>query len=442
MGEKRLVRPLCISASVSGRPWMASKVKIAWATPGRAKGRGFVRRDLVALSTPRVWQGSPATSGLFAIEQPPSSPNVLDQFGSSSIERSASARAAGSSSRTALHQSKSRSQVRRATAPSLSDPRRRRSSGGRERRCLALPDLGSSLGRILLPKGLTGLLDRASLCLMARSRWIRWFLPVAASSAKRRNGLLRALILALVFGGALLAGETTTGVRTAKAATAGCGTAQARFVGRTFDPSGYEPWGAQANITRRVHPDLCTSGAATDSSVWAMLAGDGPTSQYAQIGFIYANYLSTPLEFFWEYSKCSGCAFGQHFWGQPGLDVQKNYKVLRFASDGHLHMILDNTQAPCDATYGCAETPFDPLNAWPGTNSEWYSETQHPGDDVFGLAGTGNLTDVNAIQTYQPNGPWVNQNYTGGPTACYLNITEITSNSHFRSWTAPLDHSC
>lgn len=62
-------------------------------------------------------------------------------------------------------------------------------------------------------------------------------------------------------------------------------------------------------------------------------------------------------------------------------------------------------------------------------------------DDVFGHSG--NKTNFKEVQTKNTSNNWVYQNWTSGvETFCYYKTEEITINSHFRSWTQPINHNC
>jgi hypothetical protein len=249
----------------------------------------------------------------------------------------------------------------------------------------------------------------------------------------RRHGVLTATLLAA----ALVAARA--GDPIAYGATS-CGSNIHVFAGRSFNPPGYESHGARANVLRTASPDLCTSGQTTDSSVWVMLAGDGTSDGYAQIGYIYKNYGSDANRFFYEWRKTSGGSFVQVMFGTPVHGDTYDFRASRYDTDGHIHLILDGAQAQCGAS-DCAETNFDPLTAWSGTNNQWFEETQYQGDDVHGTSGE--KTDLNGVNTRAPSGDWVVQTWNGGGTGqCFIHTDEINTNSHFQSWTSPLNHSC
>lgn len=229
----------------------------------------------------------------------------------------------------------------------------------------------------------------------------------------------------------------------ADAATATCGTGGNCFAGRGFQAQGYEPRGAAANIEVRTAP-LCTSGPDTDSTAWSMLAGDDNPYQYAQIGYIHKNYGSTPLRFFYERSQDPGQAFEQVLFGHPVYGNTPNFKAPRYPSDGRIHLLIDDAPPPgaaCNDENLCVTT-FDPLQAWSGTNAQWFAETLHPGDDVVGTSG--NRTDFRQVQVKKANENWVNEDFNFGapPSFCYYHAQEQTSDSFFRTWTNPVDHNC
>ncbi len=241
----------------------------------------------------------------------------------------------------------------------------------------------------------------------------------------------------------------------ARAATS-CSTANFFFAGRGWDPNTYEPRGAVASISIE-SADLCNNASNyTDTSAWSMVAGDGAGPKYAQIGYLKHNGIncgcgSVQRRFFYEWSKCAGCDFGQVYFGAPSLGTTHDFKVVRDDTSGHLVMYLNGSTPDCSGSCPfsncpqnhnqCAETTFDPLNAWSGTNNQWFEESHNLGSDVLGTNSSRTL--FSQVRTNKPNGDWVNQTWnSSGSGICYYNVNEITSDSRFEAWTQPLDHSC
>ena len=167
-----------------------------------------------------------------------------------------------------------------------------------------------------------------------------------------------------------------------------------------------------------------------------MLAGDGPTGGWGQIGYIYKyNWGTYPSAFVTQYIQLNDGAHtpATHFWGSPTTGTTYTFKAGWDPTDQHLHLWLNGTDE--------AETNWNPFNVWSGSNSEWFEETKNLGDDVFGL--TGSRTQFDNVMTKNASNTWVNQNWNGiGSSLCYYHVHEITSDSHFEAWTDPVDHNC
>jgi len=137
---------------------------------------------------------------------------------------------------------------------------------------------------------------------------------------------------------------------------------------------------------------------------------------YAQIGFTLKN-AGTYLRYFWEWTK-TGNPFYQSYFGIPSVGLSNNFKVSRYPSDGHFHLLLDNDAPPCNTDGVCPQTNFDPLVQWSGRNNQWYGETFHPGDDVAGLVDSKN--DFSSVQTLGSDDNWHTYGFTSfASDECY-----------------------
>src|SRR6266508_2468992 len=137
--------------------------------------------------------------------------------------------------------------------------------------------------------------------------------------------------------------------------------------------------GAAASIEAK-KANLCDENFTIDSrtsSSWAMLAtGIGDTAcggqQYAQIG--YAHRIHTDdvkvFRFFWQWTRKSpDCSPATRFWSNgtdgPFAGTTYDFKVSRYLSDDHLHMLINDgaIDTPCNVDGTCAETNYDPLGS-------------------------------------------------------------------------------
>jgi len=166
-----------------------------------------------------------------------------------------------------------------------------------------------------------------------------------------------------------------------------------------------------------------------------MLATDDGNG-WAQIGFDNANQTNGSIwdlnDFFIQWRRGSGYSLMYLYWGAPSSGSSYDFKATRETSDGYIHLIKDGADE--------WQTDFDPLNAWRYRNSEFFNETHHRGDDFYGTSG--NRIDFSNVQSKTISG-WQYQNWNmAGTSECYGHVSEVTGNSHFQSWTAPLDHNC
>lgn len=129
-----------------------------------------------------------------------------------------------------------------------------------------------------------------------------------------------------------------------QAALSNCGTQSNVFSGRGYDPSGYQPRGTEAEIDVDVGA-LCQSGNGPDTftTSWVMLADQ--TNGYAQVGHMFKNFGSNNHRFFYEYDE-GPSGFTRVFWGNPVFGNHHNFRVSRFASDGHIHFIVEDNNPP------------------------------------------------------------------------------------------------
>jgi len=226
-------------------------------------------------------------------------------------------------------------------------------------------------------------------------------------------------------------------ITTAEAALANCGSAGQHFSGRIFNPSGYQSRGSEAEIDIRSGP-LCESGngPSTFSTSWVMLQNDEGMGGYAQVGHFFKNFGQENHRFFYEFRRSTAVSFTRVLWGDPVFGNHHNFRASRRTSDGHVVFTVEDNNPP-----GAAETNFDPLNAWPGTKSAWSSEVLHIASDVPGTPTA--KTNFQFVHHKNSSETWQLQNYVGVvPTKCYFPVSEVTNNSHFRSWTSNPNHTC
>lgn len=222
----------------------------------------------------------------------------------------------------------------------------------------------------------------------------------------------------------------------ADAALPTCGSQTAHFSGRGYDPSGYRPRGAEAEIDVNAGA-LCAggSGPATFFTSWVMLGSGG--NGYAQVGHMFKNFGSNNHRFFWEYDRTGSGSFTRVFWGNPVFGNHHNFRASRHTSDGHIHFTVEGNNPPAGA-----ETNFDPLQQWSNIIAWWSSEVAHTGSDVPGTPT--NKANYQFVHHKNTNETWQLQNWNlnATPSPCYFKENEVTSDSHFRSWTSSPNHTC
>jgi hypothetical protein len=227
------------------------------------------------------------------------------------------------------------------------------------------------------------------------------------------------------------------------AATGGCGVEGPHFAGVKYAPGNgsYAVRGSKAKIDIQI-ADLCTNQGGTFSNAWAMVASADATG-WAQIGYIVTTPSEPELHYFWQWMKdgtVGGSPSGTYLWGSPDAGSEKTFKVERLGTTGHLHMYLAGSEAPCNPDGPCAETSFDPLQAWNGTQAQWFGETGWAGSDVVGVVG--DKANVDNVQVEFTSG-WSSPNWSDvSADRCYYHAGVVDNGSHFRLWTDPLDHDC
>lgn len=220
--------------------------------------------------------------------------------------------------------------------------------------------------------------------------------------------------------------------------------------GRGFDSSSYKVRGAKADITLR-DGALCIPNPTSDTSVstWVMVRGRDSTFRYAQIGYRQHRFFQNPnwvtvKEYFIQYINCSslfGC-YGtsndlvDEAWGTPVAGQTHNFKVSRWNSDSHIHLLFDGSSPSCPPA--CDEvTPWDPLN-WDNPVGQWMEESHNTGSDVPGVSA--NPVDFDGVRTLNDSDSWVTQNWNFsaadlGTNYCAYRTTEVDSNNEFLSFT-------
>lgn len=245
-------------------------------------------------------------------------------------------------------------------------------------------------------------------------------------SRRRVADLAAAAVLALLYLG-------VTSVSGAQAAVS-CGIASQSHAGRIYDPT-YSARGAEAEIDVRSGV-LCQggSGPATFATSWVMMVR-GDLTGYAQVGHMFKNFGSGNFRFFYEYDKDGPTNLTRVFWGNPVSGNHHNYRAARQTGDGHIHFTVEGNNPP-----GGAETPWDPLAIWNEVDVQWASETLHIGSDIPGTPGV--RVDFQFVHHKNNNETWTLQNYVPALKPCYFSVNEITSDSHFESWTNDPVHAC
>ncbi len=98
--------------------------------------------------------------------------------------------------------------------------------------------------------------------------------------------------------------------------------------------------------------------------------------------------------FFWQWTRDAlRYPVYSHWWGNPSIGSVHNYKVSRYASDGNIHLLLDDGNAQCASDGTCGVTGFDPFVRWPDVRAEFHAETHYYESDMAGDAnnhGVGN----------------------------------------------------
>jgi hypothetical protein len=203
----------------------------------------------------------------------------------------------------------------------------------------------------------------------------------------------------------------------------------------------YHVRGAKALIEIR-SADLCTSEGSTFSGAWSMVAS-ADAHGWAQIG--YLNRSTSPtLTYFWQWMKdttASTPRTATALFGSPAEGDSKTFRVEYLQSDDALHLFYGPDEGPCNSGGDCPTTPFDPLNAWNGTQGQWYGETGFAGSDVPGRSTS--KTDFDTVRVKEPGTDWTQENWTAtGSDKCFYKQDIINNGDHFKIWTQPIDHDC
>lgn len=221
-----------------------------------------------------------------------------------------------------------------------------------------------------------------------------------------------------------------------------CGTANAHFVSEKYDADSWKVRGAQTDLDIRPG-DTCTGNPYAESSAWAMLMRPNGAG-YAQIGYLWKSNGNS--RYFFEWTKgSSGSVVVNGEWGNPTVNDNVNFKVSYYPSDNRIHLLIhfDNVP-PCDGS-DCPVTNFDPVfgqDSWPDILAQFAAETDDNGSNIVGTSSS--KADFYYVEEKNSSDNWASHNWNGGfaPDRCYYHRDEVDSDSHFRVWTAPLDHSC
>lgn len=237
-----------------------------------------------------------------------------------------------------------------------------------------------------------------------------------------------------------------TTASSALAAVANCGAPEYIHNGFQVDRPGGPTLGSKARI--EVRPvDLCNAQEPreTFSSTWVMVY-NGSGTGWAQIGWDKKSSApGTQRRFFWQWVKDirdNPPNVRTFFWGSPENGTFYDFRVSRYPSDGHLHMIRDGSQAPDNDNGIPAETSFDHLNAWNGILSAFSNEVFDRQNDVPGT--NSNRMGFRDVQIKNGQNEWVHHDWTGnnGPIPCFYHRNTIQNGHSFQLWTNPIDHSC
>lgn len=223
----------------------------------------------------------------------------------------------------------------------------------------------------------------------------------------------------------------------ARASLYSCGTAGNFGEGKIYNPPTAQVMGARVDLAYR-QANLCQT-TDSDSTGWAMVRADGGEG-WAQIGFIHKNYGEIFLRFFWQWVEDFGVTETHTaVFGEPDPSTPNNFKVSRYTIDSRLHMLIDDGIPPGNGQQVDAVTDFDPIAAWGGLAADWGVETQHAGDDFAGKVD--NKAHFTGVESRDAFGNWASHSLTHSGDTCYGRLNTV-SNSHFKTWTEPLDHDC
>ena len=180
-----------------------------------------------------------------------------------------------------------------------------------------------------------------------------------------------------------------------------------------------------------------------------MLTGEESDDGWAQIGYLHKNQ-GVAYRFFLQWTEAvdpnTGLALGlvERIWGDPLEPSVHNFKVSRYDSDQHIHLLLDDAPPTCPGCAGDSVTDFDPFDVWFFVQGQWFGETKHSGSDV---PGTSTLpADFTTVEHVNVGGSWTGQdfNLTDTDNPCWFHNARNASdpNRRFKIWNDPYNHVC
>jgi hypothetical protein len=220
-----------------------------------------------------------------------------------------------------------------------------------------------------------------------------------------------------------------------------CGSYGPYHQGKKFDVS-VELDAIQADVEAR-SPGLCNG-----STVNQKFSGQSPMvyrdslEGWAQIG-VWHNDSLCCFRYFWQWKRDAGSATHTGTWGLPTTGSIYNFKVIRFDSDGHLHMLWgDPDKVPPSNQDGFdPETTFDPHVEWDFQRAEAFSEVTYVGNDIAGT--DSNRASFRNIQVQSIAGGWRTPNSWANMDndfPCFFHTDGITAPDDFVTWTDPISH--
>lgn len=224
-----------------------------------------------------------------------------------------------------------------------------------------------------------------------------------------------------------------------------CGSSGDYGAAKDYLPSGNSSHGSRAYIETTDERYLCTGLATNLKQGYVELHGydtSGHLTGWADMGYSFfgGNGVSQLHNvYFAEWCKTPSTSCTRHEWGSPVTSVAHRYAVDYFASDQHLHFLLDGV----DTGYA---TSWDPTVWWTNLESAWGESADNTGTDIYGTSSDTTLftgtqykrgTDLN---WYTPTGYTSQDRFV--TRFCWMHTNLVTAGSDFYAWTDPVNHVC